>query len=89
MKTVPSTTATLQDVASVDNSLNVAATKTVPLFEHLAFAFLFGTTCSPHRNEGEHEFISHRISSAVFCTYYEEVYRDISVEARVFGHESF
>ena len=35
-----STTATLQDVASVDDFLNVAATETVPLFEHLEFEFL-------------------------------------------------
>ena len=34
------TTATLQDVASVDEFLNVAATETVPLFEHLSFEFL-------------------------------------------------
>jgi len=37
---VSSTTATLQDVASVDEFLNVAATETVPLFEHLSFEFL-------------------------------------------------
>ena len=35
-----STTTTLQDVASVDEFLNVAATETVPLFEHLSFEFL-------------------------------------------------
>ena len=35
-----STTTTLQDVASVDDFLNVAATETVPLFEHLEFEFL-------------------------------------------------
>ena len=34
------TTATLQNVASVDEFLNVAATETVPLFEHLSFEFL-------------------------------------------------
>ena len=34
------TSATLQDVASVDDFLNVAATETVPLFEHLDFEFL-------------------------------------------------
>ncbi len=37
---VYSTTATLQDVASVGDFLNTAATKMVPLFEHLEFAFL-------------------------------------------------
>ena len=35
-----STTATLQDLDSVDDFLNVAATETVPLFEHLEFEFL-------------------------------------------------
>jgi hypothetical protein len=34
------TSATLQDVASVDDFLNVAATETVPLFDHLEFEFL-------------------------------------------------
>ena len=34
------TSATLQDVASVNDFLNAAATETVPLFEHLEFAFL-------------------------------------------------
>ena len=35
-----STIATLQDVASVEDFLNVAATETAPLFEHLEFEFL-------------------------------------------------
>ncbi|WP_458190929.1 transposase [Haladaptatus sp. NG-WS-4] len=35
-----SSTITLQDVASVDDFLNAAATETVPLFEHLEFEFL-------------------------------------------------
>ena len=30
----------LQNVASVDDFLNVAATETVPLFEYLSFEFL-------------------------------------------------
>ena len=34
-ESVSSTTATLQDVASVEDFLGVAATETVPLFEHL------------------------------------------------------
>ena len=34
------TSATLQDVASVEDFLNVAATETVPLFQHLEFEFL-------------------------------------------------
>jgi hypothetical protein len=37
---VSNTSAALQDVASVDDFLNVAATETVPLFEHLDFGFL-------------------------------------------------
>jgi hypothetical protein len=37
---VSSTTATLQDVTSVDDFLNVVAIETVPLFESLAFKFL-------------------------------------------------
>ena len=40
METVSSSTNALQDVASVDEFLNVAATETVPLFEHLSFEFL-------------------------------------------------
>ena len=40
METVASSTNPLQDVASVDEFLNVAATETVPLFEHLEFEFL-------------------------------------------------
>jgi len=37
---VSTTAATLQDIASVDEFLNVAAIETVPLFEHLSFDFL-------------------------------------------------
>ena len=51
------TSATLQDVASVEDFLNVAAIETVPLFEHLEFEFLL-----------EHEFISHQTSFAAFFT---------------------
>ena len=40
METVSSSTNALQDVASVDDFLNAAATETVPLFEHLDFEFL-------------------------------------------------
>jgi transposase len=40
VETVSSKSHTLQDVASVDDFLNVAATETVPLFEHLEFEFL-------------------------------------------------
>ena len=35
-----STTATLQDIASIEDFLNVAATETVSLFKHLDFKFL-------------------------------------------------
>ena len=41
METVSSSTNALQDVASVDELLNVAAIETVPLFEHLSFDFLW------------------------------------------------
>jgi hypothetical protein len=40
LETVSSSTNALQDVASVDEFLNVAATETAPLFEHLSFEFL-------------------------------------------------
>ena len=40
METVSSSTNALQDVASVDEFLNAAATETVPLFDHLSFEFL-------------------------------------------------
>ena len=53
---VSNSSAILQDIASVDNFLNAAATETVPLFEHLEFEFLL-----------EHEFISLQISFAAFC----------------------
>jgi len=54
---VSASASTLQDVASVDDFLNVAAIETVPLFEHLEFEFLL-----------EHEFTSHQTSSEAFCT---------------------
>lgn len=40
METVSSSSNALQDVASVDEFLNVLATETVPLSEHLEFEFL-------------------------------------------------
>ena len=40
METVSTSATTLQDVASVDDFLNVAATETAPLFEYLEFDFL-------------------------------------------------
>jgi len=54
---VSNTSTTLQDIASVDDFLNAAATETVPLFEHLEFEFLL-----------EYEFISQQTSSAASCT---------------------
>jgi hypothetical protein len=36
----PTPGSTLQDVAPVDDFLNVAATETVPLFEYFKFEFL-------------------------------------------------
>lgn len=40
LTTVASSTSPLQDVASVDNFLTVAATEIVPLFEQFDFEFL-------------------------------------------------
>ena len=40
METVSTSATTLQDIASVDDFLNVAATETAPLFEYLEFDFL-------------------------------------------------
>jgi len=65
---VSTTAATLQDIASVDEFLNVAAIETVPLFEHLSFDFLKTTTCSPPRSGGEHGSISRQISSVASST---------------------
>jgi len=65
---VSTSTSTLQDVASVDDFLNVAATETAPLFEYLEFDFLLEyDVCAPLRG-GEHECISHQISFAGFYT---------------------
>ena len=58
METVSSSTNALQDVASVDDFLNAAATETVPLFKHLEFEFLL-----------EYDvFTSHQTSFAAFYT---------------------
>ena len=43
---------TLQEVASVDDFLNVAATETVPLFEYLEFEFLMEYDVFGPRFEG-------------------------------------
>jgi hypothetical protein len=40
LETVSSSTNAFQDVASVDEFLNVVAIETVPLLEHLSFEFL-------------------------------------------------
>jgi hypothetical protein len=60
------TGATLQDVDSVVDFLNVAATETVPLFEHLEFEFLLEYDVFAPASRGEHESISHQISFAAF-----------------------
>ena len=58
----------LQDVASVDDFLNVAATETVALFEYLSFEFLLEYGVFASASGGEHEFMSHQNSSEAFCT---------------------
>ena len=68
METVSNSTKALQDVASVDDFLNAAATETVPLFEHLEFEFLLEYDVFAPLRGGEHEFTNHRISFAAFCT---------------------
>jgi len=53
-----STTAILQYLISVEDFLNVVATETVPLFDHLEFKFLL-----------EYDvFMKHQTSFAAFCT---------------------
>ena len=59
---------TLQDVASVDNFLNVAATETAPLFEYLEFEFLMEYDVFVPCSRGEHEFIGHQNCSKAFST---------------------
>jgi len=72
---VSTTTATLQDVASVDEFLNVAATETVPLFEHLSFEFLRDYDVFAPSKRGRTRV--HRPPD-LFCgflhCYYEDVY---------------
>ena len=69
------TTATLQDVASVDEFLNVAAIETVPLFEHLSFDFLLDYDVFAPSNRGRTRI--HQPPD-LFCgflhCYYEDVY---------------
>ena len=49
------TTATLQDVTSVDEFLNIAATETVPLFEYSLSSSYETTTCSPPHLREKHQ----------------------------------
>ena len=55
---------TLQNVASVDDFLNVAATETVPLFEHLEFEFLEEYDVFAHSDRSG----SIQSEMVVFCT---------------------
>ena len=70
-----SSTNALQDVASVDEFLNVAATETVPLFEHLSFEFLRDYDVFAPSKRGRTRV--HQPSD-LFCgflhCYYEDVY---------------
>ena len=69
-----SNTKTLQDVAAVDDFLDVAATETAPLFEHLEFEFLREYDVFAPGSGGEHEYASHQNSSKVLYCYYKGIY---------------
>ena len=58
----------LQNVTSVDDFLNDAATETVPLFEHLEFEFLLEYDVFATARRGEHGTMSHQNSSETSCT---------------------
>jgi len=63
-----SSTNALQDVASVDDFLDTAATEQNRCLIILRSSFCWSTTCSPPVGGGEHECISHQISFVAFCT---------------------
>jgi hypothetical protein len=65
---VPNNAQTLQNVTSVDDFLNVAATETVPLFEYLELQVLLEYDVFAPIAGGEHEFMSHQNSSKAFST---------------------
>ena len=69
------TSTTLQDVVSVDDFLNVAATETVPLFEHLEFEFLLEYDVFALSKQGRTRF--HKppdlFRGSLHC-HYEDVY---------------
>ena len=70
-----SSTNTLQDVASVDDFLNVAATKTVPLFEHLSFEFLLEyDVFAPSKRGRTRVHEPPDLFRAFLHCYYEDVY---------------
>ena len=68
MGIVSNNTQTLQNVTSVDDFLNVAATETVPLSEYLSIEFLLEYYVFAPCKRGEHEFMSHQNSSEAFST---------------------
>jgi len=72
---VSTTTATLRDVASVGELLNVAATETAPLFERLLFEFSARLRCVRPLEAGANTSAS---APDLFCEllhcYYEDVY---------------
>jgi hypothetical protein len=65
----------LQDVASVDDFLNVAATETVPLFEYLEFEFLleYNVFASVSRGRTRVHHPPDLFCGFLHC-YYEDVY---------------
>ena len=58
----------LRDVDTVEDFLNVAATKAVPLFEHLDSEFLLDHDVFIPYRRGEHEFMSHQNSFEAVST---------------------
>lgn len=70
-----SSTNALQDVASVDDFLDAAATETVPLFDHLAFEFLLEyDVFAPARRGRTRVRQSPDLFRGFLHCYYEDVY---------------
>ncbi|SEL76041.1 transposase [Haloferax larsenii] len=70
-----SKTQALQEVASVDDFLNVAATETVPLFEHLEFEFLLEyDVFAPARRGRTRVHKPPELFRGFLHCYYEDVY---------------
>jgi hypothetical protein len=77
---VSSTTASLQDVASVDDFLNAAATEIVPPFEYLEFALLLEyNVFAPVRRERTRVYQPPDLFCGFLHCYYENVYGTRSV----------